>query len=250
MNSSNGRKSSLRFCCPYLQLPINLSVQKGEILSVCLLCHFFRLMVKVSWKVCLEFTCKYPYINKENSSFFWKFTFLFPSCIDFTWHYRVQVLRVRASYCHDSYFLAWAGAQIWRWEPWYTAHHCQHGLEGGICRTYFTQYDNLRSIHVATKGIIPSFLWLSNILLFCIYIYLYTVLNIYLLIFKCTYLYIYKYHNPFSHLSINGHLGCFYVFVNSAATNIGVHVSSQIIIFFFSRYISKNGIARQYGNST
>ena len=54
-----------------------------------------------------------------------------------------------------------------------------------------------------------SFLWLSNIPL-CIY-----------------------YHIIFIHSPVDGHLGCFRVLaiVNSAALNIEVHVSFQIIVF-------------------
>ena len=35
----------------------------------------------------------------------------------------------------------------------------------------------------------------------------------------------YMYHNFLIHSSVNGHLGCFLAFVNSAAMNTGVHVS-------------------------
>ena len=47
----------------------------------------------------------------------------------------------------------------------------------------------------------------------------------------------------------DGHLGCFHVLtiVNSAAMNIGVHVSFQIMVF--SRYIPRSGIAGSYGDS-
>ena len=49
--------------------------------------------------------------------------------------------------------------------------------------------------------------------------------------------------------SVDGQLGCFHVLtiVNSAAVNIGVHVSFQIM--FFSRYMPRNGIAESYGSS-
>ena len=49
--------------------------------------------------------------------------------------------------------------------------------------------------------------------------------------------------------SVNEHLGCFHVLaiVNSAAMNIGVHVSFQIIVF--PRYMPRSGIAGWYGNS-
>ena len=50
--------------------------------------------------------------------------------------------------------------------------------------------------------------------------------------------------------SVDGHLGCFYVLaiVSSAAMNIGVRVSFQIIIFF--GYMPWSGIAGSYSNST
>ena len=40
-------------------------------------------------------------------------------------------------------------------------------------------------------------------------------------------------HDFFIHLSVNGHVGCFHVFVivNSAAVNTGVHVSFSIMVF-------------------
>ena len=41
---------------------------------------------------------------------------------------------------------------------------------------------------------------------------------------------VYIYHIFFIHLSVDGHLGCFHILtiINSAAVNIGVHVSSNI----------------------
>ena len=49
------------------------------------------------------------------------------------------------------------------------------------------------------------------------------------------------YHIFFIHSSIDGHLGCFHVLaiVNNAALNIGVHVSFQIRVFVFSRYMER-----------
>ena len=52
--------------------------------------------------------------------------------------------------------------------------------------------------------------------------------------------------------SVSGHSGCFHVLaiVNSAAVNIRVHVSFQIIVFVFSRYMHRSRIAGSCGNST
>ena len=54
-------------------------------------------------------------------------------------------------------------------------------------------------------------------------------------------------HNFFIHSSVNGHLGCFHVvaIVNSAAANIGVHVSFSVLVS--SEYMPRNGIAGSYG---
>ena len=69
------------------------------------------------------------------------------------------------------------------------------------------------------KALFHSFLWLSSISL---------------------------YHIFFIYLFGDGHLGCFHVVavVNSAAMNIGVHVSFQIMAF--SRYMSKRKISGSY----
>ena len=62
-------------------------------------------------------------------------------------------------------------------------------------------------------------------------------------------LYIYIYHVFFIQSSVDGHLGCFHVLaiVNSAAMNIVVHVSLQIMVF--SGYMPRSGIAGSYVNS-
>ena len=48
--------------------------------------------------------------------------------------------------------------------------------------------------------------------------------------------------------SVDGHLSCFHVLavVNSAAMNVGVHVSFQIM--FVSGYMPRNAIAGSYGS--
>jgi len=59
-------------------------------------------------------------------------------------------------------------------------------------------------------------------------------------------------HILFSDSSVNGHLGCFCVlsFINSAAMNIGMHLSFQIRVFIFSGYMPRSGISGFYGSST
>ena len=53
-------------------------------------------------------------------------------------------------------------------------------------------------------------------------------------------------HNFFIHSSFGGHLGCFHVLatVNSAAMNIGVHVSFSVLVS--SGYMPSSGIAGSY----
>ena len=71
-----------------------------------------------------------------------------------------------------------------------------------------------------------SFLWLSSIPL---YIHTTSSLSIHLLMDTC----------------------CFHTLatINNAAMNIGVHVSFQISVFGFFRYIPRRGIAESYGSS-
>ena len=57
------------------------------------------------------------------------------------------------------------------------------------------------------------------------------------------------YYIFFIHSSVNGHFCCFHVLatVNSAALDIGVHVSFWTM--FFSGYMPRSGIAGSYGSS-
>ena len=57
------------------------------------------------------------------------------------------------------------------------------------------------------------------------------------------------YYIFFIHSSVHEHLGCLHILtiVNSAAMNIGVHVSFQVRVF--SGYMPRSGIAGSYGNS-
>ena len=55
------------------------------------------------------------------------------------------------------------------------------------------------------------------------------------------------YHNFFIHSSVNGHLGCFHILavVNSAAMNIGIHVSLSVLVS--SGWMPRSGTAESYG---
>ena len=57
------------------------------------------------------------------------------------------------------------------------------------------------------------------------------------------------YHSFLIHLSADGHLGCFHVLaiINSAAINIGVHLSLSILVSLVC--MPRSGIAGSYGSS-
>ena len=60
---------------------------------------------------------------------------------------------------------------------------------------------------------------------------------------------LYMYHMFLIHLSVDGHLGCFYALamINSAAMNIGVHVSLSDLVSLVC--MPRSGIAGLYGSS-
>ena len=60
---------------------------------------------------------------------------------------------------------------------------------------------------------------------------------------------VYMYHSFLIHLSADGHLGCFHVLamINSAAMNIGVHMSLSDLISLVC--MPRSGIAGSYGSS-
>ena len=60
---------------------------------------------------------------------------------------------------------------------------------------------------------------------------------------------VYMYHSFLIYSSADGHLGCFHVLamINSAAMNIGVHVSLSDLVSLV--YMPRSGIAGSYGSS-
>ena len=59
---------------------------------------------------------------------------------------------------------------------------------------------------------------------------------------------VYRYHSFLIHSSADGHLGCFHVLamINSAAMNIGVHMSLSDLVSLVC--MPRSGIAGSYGS--
>ena len=94
------------------------------------------------------------------------------------------------------------------------------------------------------------FQWLINSLLYmCIYIFIYILYIFTLYIYLYTHIYPHLLYPFLYGVDVNGHLCCLHVLaiVNSAAMNIGVHVSFQAM--YFSVYMPRSGIAGSYGSS-
>ena len=58
------------------------------------------------------------------------------------------------------------------------------------------------------------------------------------------------YHNTFIHSFVDGHLGCSHVLaiINTAAVNVGIHMSFSIMVF--SGYMPNSGIVGSYSSFT
>ena len=97
---------------------------------------------------------------------------------------------------------------------------CQYVIFTFLFLTYFARIIGSRFAHLIKLTQMHSFLWLTNI--------------------------VRMYHSFFIHSSVDGHPGCFHVLgvVNSAAMNIGVHVSFSVLVS--SGYMPSSGIAGSY----
>ena len=101
--------------------------------------------------------------------------------------------------------------------------------------TYQICYSHPNLLHLVLQSLVTSMLWQMTLfssfllLLFCPFLLLYSIVY-------------YMYH-VFTHSTVDGHLGCFHVLaiVTSAAINIGVLISFQIMVFF--RYMPSYEIA-------
>ena len=70
-----------------------------------------------------------------------------------------------------------------------------------------------------------------------------------ILIYLHTHIYIHVTSSLFVHLLMGIYIDSVLAIVNNTALNIGVHISFQIRVFVFFKYIPRSGIAGSYGSS-
>ena len=92
-------------------------------------------------------------------------------------------------------------------------------------------------------------LWLNNIPL-SLHIYIYIYIYIHTHTHTHTHIYVYIHNILLNQLSADEHLGYFrvFVFINSAVTNVGVHVPFQNRVFICFGYMPRNETAGSYGS--
>ena len=104
-----------------------------------------------------------------------------------------------------------------------------------ICIYVYTHIYTYMYIYVIQNE--NSIIFYSWVVFHCIYMYVCVYMYMYICIHTHTHTYIYIHTHPFIfiHSLADEHLGCFHIsaIVNDAATNIAIHVSSQISFFIF-----------------